>query len=418
MQRWAYPEALSYLRRGLEVLQALPDTAERHQQELEYHLAVGLALSVTQGLGAPETGEAYARAQALCQHVGDQSQHLSVLWGLHRFHFGRGELQTAQVLGAQCLSVAQRLQDPTLLAEAHAALGLVAFILGKLATAQGHFAPGMASYDAKLHHTHMARYGRDPGIVCLVYGALAHWLLGAPDHAMTAMHQALALANTVEHPMSRGNTLAQAALLHLLRGEAQAGQARATAALTLATAYGLATVVALGTVLESVARAAQEPRAEGLAQLQQSLAAWQATGQEPGRLLVLALAAEQYGRAGQAEAGLRLLTAALASLHNQGPRLWEAELYRVRGTLLLQTGDRALESEVETCFQQALTLARRQGARSFELRAAIGLSRLWQQQGKPAAARALLAPLYGCFTEGLYTADLQEARTLLAALAG
>jgi predicted ATPase len=154
--------------------------------------------------------------------------------------------------------------------------------------------------------------------------------------------------------------------------------------------------------------------------MQQALAAIQATGQEAGRLLYLALVAEQYGQAGQVEAGLHVLTEALASFDRQEPRLWEPELYRVRGMLLFQTGGKNSESgivtsdaETDTCFQQALTLARRQEAKSFELRAVMGLSRLWQRQGKRQAAYQLLVEVYGGFTEGFDTADLREAKALL-----
>ena len=160
--------------------------------------------------------------------------------------------------------------------------------------------------------------------------------------------------------------------------------------------------------------------------MQQALAAVQAIGQEAGRLLYLALVAEQYGQAGQVKTGLHVLTEALASLKPQEPRLWEPELYRVRGTLLLQIGENqesgivtsdarrgTPDAETETCFQQALTLARRQEAKSLELRAVMGLSRLWQRQGKRQAAYQHLGEVYGGFTEGFDTVDLREAKALL-----
>jgi predicted ATPase len=166
-------------------------------------------------------------------------------------------------------------------------------------------------------------------------------------------------------------------------------------------------------LLQGVALAAQGHHEAGLAQMHQALAAIQAAGQEAGRLLSVALLAEQYGQAGQVETGLHVLSETLARLNPQEPRLWEPELHRVRGTLLLQAGSvtpdvrQAADAEAETCFQQALALARRQGARAFELRAATGLSRLWQRQGKHQAAHQLLAEVYGGFTEGFDTADLR-----------
>jgi predicted ATPase len=194
--------------------------------------------------------------------------------------------------------------------------------------------------------------------------------------------------------------------------------------MALASTHGLNALAALGTLMQGWALAAQCQHSAGQAKMQQALAAQQAAGQEAGRLLSMAVLAEQYGQAGQVAAGLHVLTAALASLNPQEPRLWEPELYRVRGTLLLQAGGvtpnaphRAAVAEAETCFQQALALARRQGAQAFALRAALSLSRLWQQQGKRTAAYELLAPVYGRFTEGLDTADLLEAKAVLGALA-
>jgi predicted ATPase len=180
----------------------------------------------------------------------------------------------------------------------------------------------------------------------------------------------------------------------------------------------------LATFLRGWTLAAQGQFDEGLAQMQQALATMQAAEQQAGRLMYLALLAEQYGQAGQVEAGLHVLAEALARLNPQEPRLWAPELYRVRGRLLFQAGDvmpdaprRAADAEAETCFQQALALARGQGAKAFELRAALGLSRLWQRQEKRAAAPQLLTEVYDGFTEGFGTSDLQEAKALLEALA-
>jgi predicted ATPase len=153
----------------------------------------------------------------------------------------------------------------------------------------------------------------------------------------------------------------------------------------------------------------------GLAQLHQGLAAVVATGQTLGRVLCLVLLAEAAAHVGQVEEGLRLLAEARTVLEANGYGELRAEVYRLRGTLLLRQAvpDAA---QAEACFQQALAIARLQQARSWELRAAMSLSRLWQQQGKRAAAYDLLAPISGWFTEGFETADLQEAKALLAAL--
>src|SRR5262245_20592488 len=386
---------------------------------------LGQTWIATKGQAAAEVEAAYTRAQALCAQVGELPQHLDVLRGLSRHYLMRAAYRTVLTLDTQRLRLAERLQDPLLLAEAHGALGIAVYYLGELATAQAHFAQGLEVYDTQ-QHAPVAHYSQGPRGLCLCFGAHTRWLLGYPDQALALLHQALAHARALAHPFGLGMALSFAATVHLLRGEWPAAQAHAAASRTLALEHGLGMIAAQGLLLQGVALAAQGHHAAGLSQMRQAMAAIQAAGQEAGRLLAVAVLAEQSGQAGQVEAGLHVLSEALASLNPQEPRLWEPELHRVRGMLLLQAGGvtpaaprRATErdAEAETCFQQALALARRQGAKAFELRAVMGLSRLWQRQGKRKAAHQRLAEVYGWFTEGFDTADLQEARVLLEALA-
>jgi predicted ATPase len=213
-------------------------------------------------------------------------------------------------------------------------------------------------------------------------------------------------------------------MLHQFRREGQLFQEQAEAAITLSTEQGFPHWLAVGTLLRGWALAAQGQGAEGVAQMHQGLAARRAAGAELGRPLLLALLAEAYRGMGQAEEGLALVAEALAVVNNSGERHWEAELYRLKGELLLEqggtrrqaNGNRQPWGEAEACFHQALDIARYQQAKSWELRAAMSLSRLWQRQGKRAEARELLAPVYDWFPEGFDTADLQDAKALLAAL--
>jgi predicted ATPase len=197
-----------------------------------------------------------------------------------------------------------------------------------------------------------------------------------------------------------------AADVHVRRREWQRTYEQAEAALGLAREHGFAFRVAQATILRGWALVEQGQGEAGLTQICQGLAALRATGSETGAYLIWLAAA--YGRVGQREEGLRVAEEALA-------RNESAELYRLKGELLLR---RSAEhhAQAESCFRQALEIARRQGAKSLELRAAMSLSRLWQRQGKQAEARELLAPIYGWFTEGFDTADLQEAKALLEAL--
>jgi predicted ATPase len=288
-----------------------------------------------------------------------------------------------------------------------------------LAAAQAHLEQGIALYDRQQHRTHALLYGQDPGVACRSYAAETLWLLGYPDQALQRSHEALTLAQEVAHPFSLAYALWFAAWLHQDRREWPLVQARADAVITLAAEQGFAHWWALGTMLRGWARTMQGQGKEGLAQIRQGLAAWQTTGARGGGPGFLAGLAEAYGKGGQTEEGLRVLAEALALVNAGGERRNEAELYRLKGELLLhaECGVQHAALSAEECFQQALAVTRHQQAKSLELRAAMSLARLWQQQGKQAEAHALLAPIYGWFTEGFDTADLQEARVLLEALA-
>jgi predicted ATPase len=424
----AYVEAHSHLTKGLAVLQTLPDSLERTQHELGLQTTLGTALIAIKGSAAPEVEHTYTRARELCQHLGDTPRLLQVLLGLHAFYVVRGNFHTARELGEQCLALVQHVHSPRRLLNVHYALGVTLFHRGEFAAARAHLEQGMALYEAQHHRPHPNL--QDPGVVCLAYGAYALLVLGYPDQAVTRVQEARLLAQRLAHPFSLAFALNCVTCVHQLRREAQDTQEQAQAAMTLSTEQGFPFWKAYAIVLQGWARL-ERGQAEGLAQMQQGLSTWQAQGAEVGRTWSLALLAEAYGRVGQTEAGLTVLAEALAAVARMEERFGEAELYRLKGELLLRAGPQPPASEVvpldaprplpdtaaEACFHYAVAIARRQQAKMWELRAVRSLSRLWWQQGKRQAAYALLAPIYGWFTEGFDTADLQEAKALLDALA-
>jgi predicted ATPase/class 3 adenylate cyclase len=416
IERSANMEAIGHLTRGLEVLETLPDTSERARQELTLQTTLGLPLLATKGFAAPEVERVYGRARELCRQVGETPQLFPVLHGLWRFYVNRAEFQTARELAEQLLILAQRQQDPGLLLEAHRVLGQTTFWLGEMASSREHMEQGMALYDFQQHRSHTFLYGQDPGVVCRSFAAWALWVLGYADQARQRIQEALTLAQELAHPFSLAYALTCAAIVHSFRREGQATHKRAEEVIELSREQGFPFWFTWGTILRGWAFAEQGQGEEGIAQMQQGLAAYQATGADVFRPSFLALLAEAYGKEGQAEAGLCPLIEALAVMNNTGERWWEAELYRLKGELLSPF---SMENwaEAETCFQQALAIARRQEAKSLELRAAMSLSRLRLRQGQRAEANRLLAELYGWFTEGFDTADLQEAKALLKALA-
>jgi predicted ATPase len=416
LEHSAHIEAMSHLTKGLEVLRMLPDTIERTQQELILQTTLGPALLAAKGYAAPDVERVYARARELCQQIGETLQQVPVLQGLWLFYLNCGELQTARELGEQLLRLIQGTQDPMLRLAAHGALGTTLFWLGELTLALEHLEESIALYDLRQDRSLAALYGHDPGVMHRSYTSYVLWWLGYPSQALQRSDKMRMLAQELAHPLSVAYALGTASSLHQLRREAQATQERAEAAMALSREYGFPYWLGIGTIRRGWALAAQGQGAEGVQQIRQGLAVWRATGADLNRPWFLALLAEACGRAGEAEEGLTAVAEALTAVHIKANRVCEAELYRLKGELLLQQVIPEVQ-QAETCLQHALATARRQQAKSLELRAAMSLARLWQRQGKRAEAHTLLAPIYGWFTEGFDTADLQEAKALLEALA-
>ncbi|MBI3801569.1 MAG: AAA family ATPase [Deltaproteobacteria bacterium] len=426
-QRGGYREATGHLTKGIALLKALPDTAKRTQQELVLQTRLGLALQVDKGVAAPEAERAYARARELCQQGGEPLQLFHLLRGLHSVHQVRGEWQKAHELAEQCLGLAQQLQDSALLIAAHSMLGTVLASLGELVPARAHIEQGIALYDPD-------KYPPLPGgspsfatyyaMYCLVQVAPILLGLGYPDQALKRNQEALTLAQEQSHPYLLTLAVYGAAELHLIRQEWHLSRDRAEAVLSLATTHGFTQWIAMGTILRGAALAEQGQIAEGMAQIRQGLVAYQATGAECGQSFYLALLARAYRKAGQVEEGLTMVEEALAAACKNGQRLQEAWLYWLKGELTLQQckvqGAKCKvdnpQLAAEECFRNAIATAQRQSAKWLELRATVSLSRLWQQQGKYAEARQMLAEIYGWFTEGFATVDLLEANVLLEQL--
>jgi predicted ATPase len=342
-------------------------------------------------------------------------QRFAVLWGLCGFYATRGALQTARTLADQLFELAQRLHDPALFCPATYMVGGICLSLGELTAARTCLEQGMALYEPQQHQVYAVMHGVDLGVVCLCHAAFTLWLLGYPDQALQRSRETLALAQTLGHPYSLAFGLTWVTMLHQVRGEGAATRDQAETLITLCMEQVVPYWLAGGRVLQGWALAAHGQVEAGIARMHQGLAAWQVTGAEIILPYHLSLLAETHGRRDQAAEGLSVLTRALSLAERHEERWWEAELHRLTGNLCLKQAVPDV-SQAETCFQQALAVARRQQAKSLELRATISLSRLWQRQGKRAAAYDLLAPVYGWFTEGFDAPDLQEARVLLEAL--
>ncbi len=418
VRRSAHQEAMGHFTTGLALLNMLPKTAARARQEIAIRLALGPVLRVIKGQQAPEIGLHYARAVELCQRFGDTHYLFPALWRLQRAHLLRPELQKAREAAEHLLLQARDQQDNGLIIVAQLALGSTLYYLGEPALAAAHATDGMALYDPLLHHPLTMLYGgMDPGVSCQVHASSALWLLGYSNQALLQSQAAVAQARKLSHHFALVQALLYAGLQHQRRREASQVLELAATMITLATEHGFFAHLEMGRILRGWSLCAEGHHEAGLASAQKGLKSLPAIGGKLGRPTWLSLLAVVYGQIVQPTEGLHILANALTHVAETGENCWQAELYRLRGELLLQTTHRiqVAESKPEACFLRALDIARQQQAKSLELRAATSLARLWQWE-QCQAAYDVLAPVYQWFTEGADTADLQEASNLLATL--
>ena len=414
-QRLANAEAESHLSTGIRLLMTLPDTPERAQHELMFQLALGPVLMATKSIGHADTEHVYSRARELCLQIGETPQLFPVVWGIRRVYIMRAKYKTARELEEQLLRLAQSAQDPGLLLEVQWAWATTSFWLGELAIARERYAQSLSLYDPQRHASHAFQFGTDPGVSARSYNALTLWHLGYPDQALEESQRSIMLAQEVAHPLSQVYALYVSAWLHQLSRDVVAAQTQAEATIRLATEQEFPYWVANTGIMRGWALAMQGDGAAGITEITQSLTACRALGAKVGETKQFAMLAEAYSRSGQLEAGRGKLVEALELVDENDERAYEATLYQLQGELTLQ-GKEARTEEAEAAFQKALNVARCQEAKSWELRAATSLARLWQQQGKQTAAHDLLFPVYNWFTEGFDTPDLKEAKTLLESL--
>jgi predicted ATPase len=411
----AHQEVVGLARRGLALLEKLPVAPARDGQEMMLLLALGVSLVATKGFASPEVEATYARARELCLRTEDSATLFPVLYGLWNVYLLRCELTRCKDLAKQMYDVVQGQADPVLLLQAYNVMQQPLLHLGEFAAARRHQEQGLALYDPHMHGDLTAMYGEDPGISFLAYGAVTLWCLGYPGQALRSVQAALKLADDLPHPFNRARALYFGAFTHLCCREVSRTQELAAALMELSAEQGFALLRQGGRILHGWCLAEQGRVEEGIEHLRQGLAGWQATGALSHRPYQLALLAEALARQGQGEEGLVALGEALDMVRGGGETFWEAELHRLQGELLLLRGEAgpSAQAEAEACFLQALDVARRQQAKSLELRTVMSLSRLYGRQGRLSEARPLLAETYGWFTEGFDTRDLREAPPLL-----
>ncbi|MFQ5773158.1 MAG: adenylate/guanylate cyclase domain-containing protein [Kiloniellaceae bacterium] len=416
IERSANTEAIAHLRKGLDLLESLPKTKEHSRQKTMLLLAMGISLQATRGASSPDVGRVYGEARQLCEETGDTSLLFPVLWGLWRCHRTRANLSIAHELAQELLDLARDQEDSTLLLQAHHAQWTTLYYLGKFAAAQDHVDQGVALYSPQEHRKQaFVIAGHDPCVCGQGTAALVLWLSGRPDRALERIDKAVRLARELDQPSSMALAWIESTLVHLFRREPEKVLERAEALLALAAEWDFSEDLTTGEILRGWAEIRQGRSEPAVRRMHDALSARRSAGRTVEESHVLGILAEAFGAVARPEIGLTLLDEGLVASERHGAHYWLAELHRLRGELLLmQSRDNG--PEAEACFDRAIGIARNQGVRALELRAATNLARLWQAQGKTIEAREILAPVYEWFTEGLDTADLMDARTLLAEL--
>jgi len=414
----AVREAITQLRRGLGLLDGLPETRERKQLALDIHVTLTAALMAGKGFADPEAVAALERANRLVTETGAVGTplHFFVLYGLWVSNSTAGAIAAALEHASNFLSIAQSQPSSGPLLVGYRTLAQSLIVSGDYRAALAHFETAVSLYRPDEHRDSAFHYGQDIGVSA--FGALswALWHRGYPDQSARAADRALVYSRELGHARTLAHALYLAGMAAVFARDVANVYARSNDCVALASEHGFAQWAAVGRILQGWADAQKGEATTGIARIRDGLAASEATGRRGATPLFLTLLAEAQALAGKIEEGLATLDDALAQAAASGERGWNAEIHRLCGELTarLPYPDPA---KAEESFRTALAIAREQGTRGYELRAATSLARLWREQGRRGEARDLLAPLYGSFTEGFDTADLKDAKALLDELA-
>ncbi len=405
-------EAVAHFSTGVELFLALPDWSERPQEELALQAPLASALTAAKGYAAPETGNALMRARDLCREVGDTLQMFEVLYGMWNYIYVAGDLHAGLELAEECFELVRHEGKRTRLVAAHCMLGQTNASMGLFDKAQDHFEQSIALYRPEKDRSLGLVYGEDPGILSLGFLTVPLWAKGFPQRSITLSREALDKAEGASHALSIGVTYLWPVVIRCLRREPKQTLEAAETVIAYSSEQTLPFIRGFGMLFGGWALSELGRSEEGIARMNRGLEEWQATGSGFFVPLFLALLAEGYQKCGKIEEALDTLSNAFDVVEHGGENMWTSELLRLRAMCLLSLSS-SNAPEAEAAFRDAMEVAKRQNARSLELRAATSLARLWRTQGRTTEARDLVAPVYGWFTEGFDTADLTDAKTLL-----
>lgn len=417
----AHDEAIGHFSQALTLLRRLPSDSQRDQQELTLQLRLAAQLIIVCGHSSLEVEQVYARTRNLSLRIDNlyTPEHLSMLYMLWAYYLIRGQMPATRELAERIAQLGKSVPDTNFQMTAHWALGVTSLHCGELSDARSHL-------EQLITHAIPKEYGDlahiralDPKAAGLFWLARTLWNLGYPDQARARGREAVTHARTLDHPHTLVIALSNSAWVYLLCGQWQTARQLTDEAIQLCVRYGMPQLQGLATCLSGNARIVAGDTTSGLAALSRGHAMHMKTGSHLGDPYFLGTKAAAHGLLGDPEKGLQLTSEAMTIAQQNGERMWDAELYRIKGELLLQQTtentdtDHEVETQANIHFLQAIKTAQQQQARSFELRANLSLARLLQRQGKSVEAQVRLAEILGWFTEGHETADLQTATSLL-----
>ena len=437
----AYREAITHSQQGLELLAHLPATPERDRQELAIRMSLHVALGAVRGRGTQEVEENLKQAQELACKVNDEKAFVSMVVALGRLYVTRSDRARALRIAEEDSRLVEQVRDPALAIQLHTQLGTIHTFCAEYAQARAHQTQALTLYATAGGESLSFSSGLDPLVIVYSLFSLSLWLSGWLDQSKRQYHNLLARAVQLADTSSRVNASTNAAILALLRGDLDEARQLADQSVRRAMEHGSLMSIAMGVVVQGCIAVRGGDLETGINTLKKALPDYRATDAQTLLPVFLSFLAEALSQCGKSEEAFTTIKEALRLAETGLEVYWEAELNRVKGELTLQSqtshrqvagksktsrdkskasqptsGVQRLEAEAEDCFLKAIEIARRQEAKSLELRAVMSLSRLWQQQGKKAAARQLLAETYDWFTEGFDTQDLQEAKALLTQL--
>ena len=410
MTRSATAEAIAHLDSGLRVLMSLPASDERDRQELRIQLARGSAMVAAHGFAAPQTGGAYQRARELCERLDDIPQLFAVVYGLCLYHLYAADLDAAQTASDQLLEHANKSNDQDLLFFANRAAGVSSYPAGNFSTARDHLERALSLYDSERHRSPAFVYAFDPRVVCLDYLARTLFPTGLVGKALDCSNEAIKEARRIGHLNSLALPLFFGGTLHQLRGDIDTVRRHAEELITLAEQESFRFWRAGGTVLRGWVDIVEGDQNGGMRSVQAGVEEWQATGAEYMMTYFLSLIAVAKINAGEVQDALSLLENSIQRIERSGERWLEAEVHRIRGEAFLAL-DAPEQALAERSLQRALVIAREQGARLWELKAATSLGRLWTELERQTNVSDLLNPILSGFTEPFPSPDLAAAKT-------